>query len=311
MMLVMNSIRLSRVLKTALAALASVLVAASTAGAATQLGQDCTVDGSAPQLVVQNSVSSGNPYTIPANGVMVKWGVRTTSSSNPAMAAATIVRQNGDSFDVISRTLFQHAAANQASEFSTRVPVSTGEVLGVSAFNSSVGMCSGYSPTFDVVSYNGSPTLVDPGGSFMPSSAIPAERLALWATIEPDADGDGYGDETQDKCPQSAAFIDPCPVLAIGQQLSASKGRIKILATSSLNAKLTASAKIKLSSKKTVTVSSRATSFTAGKLKSLTLKLPKSVTSALKTKRLSATVTLTGSGLANTATASGKVRLRR
>jgi hypothetical protein len=31
------------------------------------------------------------------------------------------------------------------------------------------------------------------------------------ATIEPDADGDGFGDETFDQCPQSAASSQPCP----------------------------------------------------------------------------------------------------
>src|SRR5262249_18308967 len=38
-------------------------------------------------------------------------------------------------------------------------------------------------------------------------------RSPVVAVIEPDADGDGYGDETQDKCPQSAATAAPCPAV--------------------------------------------------------------------------------------------------
>lgn len=36
-------------------------------------------------------------------------------------------------------------------------------------------------------------------------------RLPISGVLEPDADNDGYGDETQDKCPQSAALQTPCP----------------------------------------------------------------------------------------------------
>jgi hypothetical protein len=35
--------------------------------------------------------------------------------------------------------------------------------------------------------------------------------VPLTATVEDDRDGDGYGDETQDRCPQSAAYQAECP----------------------------------------------------------------------------------------------------
>jgi hypothetical protein len=40
-------------------------------------------------------------------------------------------------------------------------------------------------------------------------------RVPVVAVIEPDKDGDGYGDETQDKCPQSAAYQGPCPTITL------------------------------------------------------------------------------------------------
>ena len=47
---------------------------------------------------------------------------------------------------------------------------------------------------------------------FVPS---PGGQLALAATVEPDVDIDGFGDETQDKCPQSAQHQEACPPLTL------------------------------------------------------------------------------------------------
>ena len=40
-------------------------------------------------------------------------------------------------------------------------------------------------------------------------------RVPVSAVVEPDVDGDGYGDETQDRCPQSAASRAECPQIAL------------------------------------------------------------------------------------------------
>jgi hypothetical protein len=54
------------------------------------------------------------------------------------------------------------------------------------------------------------------------------QEVYLQATVEPDADGDGFGDETQDKCPTVAAPTDGCPPVtlpppATGQRAAALK----------------------------------------------------------------------------------------
>ncbi|MGH2960070.1 MAG: hypothetical protein ACRDKE_10730, partial [Solirubrobacterales bacterium] len=143
-------------------------------------------------------------------------------------------------------------------------------------------------------------------------------RVPVFATLEADIDKDGYGDETQDKCPQSAALQDPCPVLAISQKLAAAKGAISITAAASVDTSLTATATVKvpkLGSKKaaTVTFSSKASAFSAGQIGTIKLKLPSRVKSALaatkKSKKLKFSVTLTGNGLANTATSVKSISL--
>src|SRR5690606_7431051 len=35
------------------------------------------------------------------------------------------------------------------------------------------------------------------------------------AVVEPDADGDGFGDETQDLCPAAAPLQGPCPIVVL------------------------------------------------------------------------------------------------
>jgi hypothetical protein len=42
-------------------------------------------------------------------------------------------------------------------------------------------------------------------------------EVLISGTVEPDVDGDGFGDETQDACPSSAAYQGDCPVPAQGR----------------------------------------------------------------------------------------------
>jgi hypothetical protein len=66
-------------------------------------------------------------------------------------------------------------------------------------------------PTFDSISMTFAPPLWT-NMTRAPDSTETEDFEALFnATIEPDADGDGYGDETDDKCPQLAQeYAQPC-----------------------------------------------------------------------------------------------------
>lgn len=263
--------------------------------------------------MLQTSVSAGASYVVPSAGVVTKWGVNRTGSTGTSIAALIFGTSSGGQWTIAKRTPFESVPESVTTEFPTRLSVAAGEVLGISIYNSSAYMC-GSLGLADVIDYNGSFTEV--GVNFSPSQ-IPQVRLPVWATLEADVDADGYGDETQDKCPQSAAFQNPCPVLAISQQLSANAKQITVLATASVDTALTAEGSVKLpkigkSKAKTVKFKSKATSFTAGKMKAIKLKLPASVRNAVKAgKTLKVTVTLTGSGLANTATTKSTIKLKR
>jgi hypothetical protein len=237
---------------------------------------------------------------------MTSWGTDRSATANLGIMAAALATPSGSTWSVNTVLPFQLAPANIASTFPARVEVKAGQSLGYVNYSSQPLICS----TGNAGDTGTASSVMTAGTNFV-DSPVTTYRADISAVIEPDADNDGYGDETQDKCPQSAAFQNACPVLSISQQLSASSKKIKILATASVDSSLTATAKVALSSKKSATIKSKATSFAAGKLKTITLSLPSSVKTALKNKSLKATVTLTGNGLANTATATSKVTLKK
>ncbi len=65
-------------------------------------------------------------------------------------------------------------------------------------------------------SYVFAPPLVDGAGAR--GSTEVANELLVAATIEPDADGDGFGDETQDQCPSQATTQGACDIDRAGGQ---------------------------------------------------------------------------------------------
>ena len=54
--------------------------------------------------------------------------------------------------------------------------------------------------------------------------------------VEPDLDNDGYGDETQDRCPRSAAYQGECPVVTLAANGKARKRSIQVRVTASSEA---------------------------------------------------------------------------
>lgn len=89
--------------------------------------------------------------------------------------------------------------------FTTRVPVSTGDIIGL--YLATTGGCFGQAPGWAASNNTGD---TPPGSTvtfFPPNADV---RYDVSAQLEPDADGDGFGDETQDQCPTSASTQADC-----------------------------------------------------------------------------------------------------
>jgi hypothetical protein len=89
-------------------------------------------------------------------------------------------------------------------EFAGRLPTKKGDYLAIDASDAIAAQDSNGSE----YSFMFLPTLVDGRGA-QGSSKVTGELL-VQATLEPDADGDGFGDETQDQCPSQNTTQGAC-----------------------------------------------------------------------------------------------------
>lgn len=65
------------------------------------------------------------------------------------------------------------------------------------------------------------------------NTGIDAEMQHTGGVVEPDRDGDGFGDRTQDECPQSVAFQEACPTVDFAPGYSVTDGAIQVRVKSS------------------------------------------------------------------------------
>ena len=184
------------------------LVAASSASAATEVGEPCTATGTeANRTLLVFNVTTPHPVVPeePAQ-VITSWTVRV----GPGIAA---LPQRLEVYRVLNEEQDYRKEAESAAVtvseglnvFPTRIPLS--------GFTGYLGL---YGPNGTFVC-DPAPELA---GAFEGAAALGETRrvttsigigVPLTAMVEDDRDRDGYGDETQDKCPQSAAFHDECP----------------------------------------------------------------------------------------------------
>jgi len=107
-------------------------------------------------------------------------------------------------------------------------------------------------------------------------------RLPLAATIEPDADNDGFGDETQDKCPQSASTQAPCPTIALESVGVTGRGKATVYVTSSTETPVGVTGTVKLGKGKTATLRGGTQTVAPGKLVPFTVRFSKALRKKLK-----------------------------
>lgn len=151
--------------------------------------------------------------TAAIDGVIVSWRVRTGSSSINHKVRLRVVRgytgAGGGKIEVLPK-------AEGVYTYDARVPVKAKDQIALDTLE--VPELLGV-PVLRVVSsaviFAWNPLLGE--GENRPPSGTSAElELLINATIEPDADGDGFGDETQDKCPGVANGGADCPSVGGG-----------------------------------------------------------------------------------------------
>ena len=186
------------------------LGAASPALAATKIGEtfappnDCTADTTNLQ-----SASPSDSYAAPSAGVITSWSFLAPATVPPAQEIKFKVGNlvSGDNFQITASSgPGVRPAASTLNNYDIRVPVEQGDVIGLYL---KVAMACGTNPApgYDYHHLLGDIGLV-PAQTWTQGFQV---KYDISAQLEPDADGDGFGDETQDQCPTDASTQGQCP----------------------------------------------------------------------------------------------------
>jgi hypothetical protein len=191
------------------------LTAAASASASIEVGDECAANvAEGPYSIIPEARASGGgpPPATPIGGVITAWKVN-SAFPTPVFERMAAFRPTAEpgSFQVVGES-DEETVKQGANTFLTRIPVQAGDRFGpVGIEVDSPVYCFTGSEGDKAWFYSGSVGLGS-SHTFAPQTQL---RVALVAVIEPDRDGDGYGDETQDKCPQSAAYQGPCPTITL------------------------------------------------------------------------------------------------
>jgi hypothetical protein len=291
---------------------AAMLLAAGpgTASAATEFGDTCSGDDTAPPytLTTLSSPGSGLALTAPVSGVITK--VKVQNLIPFPFTVPTQVKllrsAGGNTFTNVSQVDVQVGVGQTTAN--ARMPVQAGDRLGLhgTPFSYEGIPIEGISIYCEVPGVLGA-ALSDVGVSSSANFEPAIEgRVPLAATIEPDADNDGYGDETQDACPQSASVQVACPPVALSTSTQVKKGSVTIIVTSSTAAPVTVKGVAKLGKGKKAKMNGGTQNLLPGTLNKYRLFFPKGLKNKLKemepSKKLTLKVTVSGTSVSGAVT---------
>jgi hypothetical protein len=282
------------------------------AAAATEFGDNCSADrGSGSTSVTLFGLSSASPLplAVPSAGVITSWKLHlTTPEPVPAIIPQTLKVLRLDAAAKTARVIGE-ASGNIGSGPNTvpaRISVQAGDRLGL--FGSGLITYKGSTGEVGTLFCEESAGPTDvfgvfAGGASVGGSAAYEEsngfRVPAVAVLEPDADNDGFGDETQDQCPQSASAQVACPVVTLSTTKQVRKGSVVIVVTTDTPAPVTVNGTVKLGKGKKATLKGGTANLTPGVLGKFTLKFTKKVKAKLaqlsrkQSLTLRATVTAT------------------
>ena len=182
------------------------LAGPSSAGAATQLGETFAPSpscGDGPTTRLQLT-SLQAKYAAPFAGVITSWSFQ-AGGSPPTLRLKIAHRDGSAPIIIVGESGVEVPSANQLNTFETRIRVTAGDFLGVTTISGGDCLRPAATP-YTVGTLSGD----QPFGSASLAYVKSSEQLDLAATLEPDADNDGFGDETQDCAPNDASRHDDC-----------------------------------------------------------------------------------------------------
>jgi hypothetical protein len=258
-------------------------ISVPTAAAATEFGDNCIANEEAGaevpvSLFALTAAGDPLPLVAPSTGVITQWKISQAVTPAPVTQSLEVLRTSGPpSVQVLGESV--QIVGPGSNSFNTRIPVHAGDRLGLGApANSPLLFCiaPGVENLLGIF-----PSV--PSGSSAEFEPIEAEaRVPVSAVVEPDADGDGYGDETQDKCPQSAAVQVACLPVTLSATGVAKKGLASITVTANSQATVTVKGTVQLGKGKSAKLGGGTQVVAPGTLAKFTILFPQKLRSALK-----------------------------
>lgn len=161
-------------------------------------------------LYIQRSIE-GASTAVPFDGVVVRW--RVLSNHTDDFAARVVSPTSGSSFRVLASSATEHLAVEpsppigRVATFDTRLPIPAGGYVGLATQSLDTPSLRSSAGSSLAKLHDGAD-----GTVYSEPGTISAFELAYDADVEPDADHDGYGDVTQDSCPEAISVHDgQCP----------------------------------------------------------------------------------------------------
>jgi hypothetical protein len=212
--------------------LALCLATAPAAGAFSEAGNPCLGDDTEAGTTMIGLTNQGSePFMQPnvppeAEAVITRWRVLVGPGLRPLEQQLVISHQVGEEDDVRVAESAIETVVPGSNEFATRIPVSDYDHIGLRGpaetliCNQQMNVAgrvegeweTGETRHYEVLVHVGVPVVV---------------------RLEPDRDRDGYGDESQDGCPASAAFQTTCPLLELKASRAVKRRAILVQVTPS------------------------------------------------------------------------------
>lgn len=282
----------------------------ASASAATEFGDPCIANRGTSEseatIIGISSISSPLPSAAPSAGVITSWKINLITPPPPSKPIPAIIPETLKvlRLNTTARTAQVMGEASGLvgsgiNTFPARIPVQPGDRLGlfghgkitVEGVSNEVGTlyCEGEGASGVIGVFEGN---ILPGASAAYEEGSGEIDMPAVAVIEPDADNDGYGDETQDKCSTSAATHDACPAPApppavispvtLSASATTKQGSAKILVTTGSQTSVTVLGTVKLGKHETVKLHGGTQLVSPGTLANFTLLFPKALKEKLK-----------------------------
>jgi hypothetical protein len=278
------------------------LLGAAGASGATQIGGGCTGNHASTESVTMiglNAQAGQATSVVPSAGVITSWGTKVIPYPGGISEKLEVFRPAGNNtFTAIGESATE-AILGGVNSFDTRIPVQAGDRIGLGSHGGVIYCSEETEPAEEgfvgLVDRLGSEVAL---GETVTFSELSGAQAPVTATLEPDANGDGFGDETQEACPADGSGQGPCPPaklappsptpppsaapIALSATAAAKKKLLTVSLTSTAQASVTVSGTVKIGKGKSLNLRGGTQIVAPGSLAKFTVLFPAKLTAALR-----------------------------